>query len=341
MSIKVLVFDYRESEKNFFKNNKFQNFDITFYRESLNEETVKKIPEEELKNTTVVSVFITSEVTENVINSFKNLRIISTRSTGIDHINIRAAEAKNISIVNVEGYGSYSVAQFTIGLMIDLVRGIIPASRYVSDRKNLCTDFLGRDISKLTMGVVGTGAIGAAVCRLAMAFGMKILAYDLIERQELVKTSKVEYVDLEKLIKESDVISLHMPYTGENFHMFSTEQFDMMKNSAYIINTSRGEILDTVALYNALKNKKIKGAALDVVMCEEVSFRCDKLSKKLNTDFTCLQEAKAVKELAKMQNVIITPHIAYETQDAIDYLLESSFKGILDCVKGGNHYRVN
>ena len=95
MSIKVLVFDYRESEKNFFKNNKFQNFDITFYRESLNEETVKKIPEEELKNTTVVSVFITSEVTENVINSFKNLRIISTRSTGIDHINIRAAEAKN------------------------------------------------------------------------------------------------------------------------------------------------------------------------------------------------------------------------------------------------------
>ena len=212
MTIKMLVFDYRDSEKNFFGTHELENFEITFYNDSLTEETIKFLPEELLDSTSVISVFVNSQVTKNVIKAFKNLRIISTRSTGIDHIDKSSAEEKNISVINVEAYGTKSVAQFTIGLILTLVRNIIPASRFFLDGNIDCRDFIGRDLSELTLGIVGTGNIGFAVYKVAKAFGMKVLAYDLVQRQEL-KTNghDIEYVDFNTLLKRSDIITLHLP----------------------------------------------------------------------------------------------------------------------------------
>lgn len=337
MAIKMLIFDFRDSEKEFFKRNKFENFDITFFKESLNEDTVNNLTNEQLEQTAVISVFIDSEITPNVINKFKNLRTVSTRSTGIDHINHRACVDKNIDVINVGSYGARSVAQFTIGLMIALIRKIIPASRYVLNKDKFCESFIGRDISNLTIGVVGTGAIGASVCNLAKAIGMRVFAYDLTYRQELME--KVEYTDFNTLLSQSDVITLHVPYTGDNYHMISIEQFKMMKKDAYIINTSRGEILDTIALYEAIISGEIAGAGLDVVACEAYSFKCSQFAKHLGENMTCMKEAETVIKLVQMPNVIITPHVAYETQDAIDYLLEMTFKGIQDCIQGGSTFK--
>lgn len=337
MAIKMLIFDFRDSEKKFFEENKFENFDITFIKESLNEDTVDNLTPEQLEQTAVISVFIDSEVTQAVIDKFKNLRTVSTRSTGIDHINHKACVDKNIDVINVGTYGARSVAQYTMGLMIALIRKIIPASRYVLNKDSACDSFLGRDISKLTIGVIGTGSIGAAVCKLAHALDMKVLAYDLVHRQELLEV--VEYVDFDKLIRESDVVTLHVPYTGENQNMISAEQFKMMKKDAYIINTSRGEILDTIALYDAITSGEIAGAGLDVVSCETYSFKCNQFVKRLGEDMTCMREAETVEKLAQMPNVIVTPHIAYETQDAVDYLLEMTFKGIQDCIQGGSEFK--
>lgn len=339
MTIKMLMFDYRDSEKNFIKNKNLENFDITFFSESLNEDTVKTIDPGLLEQTNVISVFIDSEVSKEVIDAFKNLRIISTRSTGINHINHKAAMDKNIDVINVQSYGATSVAQYTIGLMIALIRKIIPASQYVLTKEKSCHSFVGRDISKLTIGIIGTGSIGASVCRLAHALGMKILTYDLVERKELCNEIPIEYTNLETLIKKSDIVTLHLPFTGENYHMISTPQLEFMKPSAYLINTSRGEILDTAALYKAIVENKIQGAALDVVSCETYSFKCNQFARRLGEDMTCMKEAELVNKLSKMPNVIITPHIAYETQDAIEYLLEMSFRGILDTVKGGNEFK--
>ena len=340
MAIKMLIFDFRESEREFFRGRDLDNFDITFFSESLNEETVKNLSEEILNNTNVVSVFINSELTENVINSFKNLRIISSRSTGIDHINRKTAEDKNIAVVNVEGYGSRSVAQYTFCLILALVRKLLSASKHIENKKLECKGYVGRDLSKLTLGVVGTGAIGVSVCKLANAFGMRVLAFDTIEKQELLNTTDTEYVDFNTLLIESDVITIHVPYTGKNKHMFSEEQFGIMKNTSYLINTSRGEIVDTKALYNAVSKGAIKGAGIDVVTCEDASFRCSQLAERLNLSFECLEEAKIVEELVKLPNVIVTPHIAYETQDSIDHILQMTFTGIIDCIKGGTSYRV-
>ena len=339
MAIKMLIFDYRDSEKNFFENNKNDDFDITFFYESLNDETVNNLSEEELNDTSIISVFINSEVTEEVINKFKNLRLISTRSTGIDHINKNAAEAKNIAIVNVEAYGSGSVAQYTICLIIALVRHLIPASKHLESKVS-CANYVGRDVSKLTLGVVGTGSIGIAVCKIALALGMKVLAYDKIEKQELINTTEIKYTDLNTLLKESDVVTLHLPYTGENKNMFAKDQFKIMKNTAYFINTSRGEIVNLRDLYEAIKNNTIQCAALDVVTCEYETFRCSQLSQDTGIPFECIEEAKIAVEMSTHPNIIITPHIAYETQDAINYILEQTFIGILDTIKGGTQYRA-
>ncbi len=341
MTIKMLVFDYRDSEKNFFGTHELENFEITFYNDSLTEETIKFLPEELLDSTSVISVFVNSQVTKNVINAFKNLRIISTRSTGIDHIDKSTADEKNISVINVEAYGAKSVAQFTIGLILALVRNIIPASRFFLDGNIDCRDFIGRDLSELTLGIVGTGNIGFAVYKVAKAFGMKVLAYDLVQRQEL-KTNghDIEYVDFNTLLKKSDIITLHLPYTGDNYHMFSAGQFKLMKKSAYLVNASRGELVCMKDLYEALCEGIIKGAALDVVTCEDISFRCENFAKMVNNNLKCVEETKILRDLAKLDNVIITPHIAYDTKDVIDYILNQTFIAISDIVKGGNSYRI-
>jgi D-lactate dehydrogenase len=329
------MFDFRGSEKEFFERNKLDNFDITFIEESLNEETVLNLSERTRNSAQIISVFIDSEITTHVLNSFNNLRLVSTRSTGFDHINLHACRKRNIAVVNVENYGSTSVAQYTIGLIIALVRNIPAAAGYITDKTKTCREFAGRDLSKMSIGIVGTGATGAAVTQICQTLGMQVFGFDLVEKKEL----KIRYTDFESLVKKSDIVSLHLPYTGNNLHMFSKREFDMMRQGAYFINTSRGELVHTVDLYDALSSGHLKGAALDVLTCENYSFACNKLARN-NPSHSCVVEVEAAKKLAGLPNVIITPHIAYETQDSIDYILEETFTGIMDFVKGGHLHRV-
>lgn len=338
MSVRMLVFDVRDCEREIFESEEFQNFDIALYKECLNEETVKNIPSDDLENAMAISVFLDSEVTENVINSFKNLRIISTRSSSIEHINKAVAVNKNIDVVNVEGYSSKTAAQFTIGLMIALVRNLIPLSKAYQTGETI--DFTGRDISQLTLGVIGTGMTGACVCKIAHALGMNVIAYDIVEKNELKNNTEINYVDLETLLKESDIITLHVPYTNESKNLITKKEFDMMKESAYLINTSKPKIVNMRDLYDALINKRIKGAALDIRLCNSVNTHCKQLQEKLNTKFECIEEAEIIKKLSLMSNVILTPQVAYKTDDVMKYILKTSITGIRDCIKGGTKFRA-
>lgn len=341
MSINMLVFDYRDTENSFFENNELQNFKFKFYKESLTPETVKTIPQDIKDETTVISVFVNSQVTKEVIDEFKNLRIITTRSTGYDHINSTATAEKNIAIINVQNYGATSVAQYTFGLILALVRNIIPAALCIKGIQTSRINFTGRDLSKMSIGVVGTGAIGSAVCKLAEAFNMKILAYDLKMKNELVEKCEVEYVDLPILLENSDIVTLHAPYTGENYHMIGKKEIDMMKQNAYLINTSRGELISLEELYNNLINNKLSGAALDVVSCEYVNFRCHDMNKSIgDVPLECVKENDYMLKLAELQNVIITPHIAYDTQDAVNYILQNTIDQIRDIIKSGHVFGV-
>ncbi|MBO6088308.1 hypothetical protein J6P92_08205 [bacterium] len=336
MAIKMLVFDVRDCEREFFESEKFENFEIKLYSNCLNEESVKKIPQEELDSAMVISVFLDSNLTEDVINSFRNLRIISTRSSSIEHINKHVTTLKNIDVVNVENYSFKTSAQFTIGLMIALVRNFKPLSQFVEKGETI--DFTGYDISKLTLGVIGTGATGAEVCRIAEAIGMKVLAYDIVEKQELKTQTGTQYTDLQTLLKVSDVVTIHLPYSMESKNLITKRELDMMKCSAYLINIARSGIVNLKDLRDALKNKKIQGAGLDIRTCDSVNPNCRKFASKVNLE--CYEETNIIKELAKMPNVIITPHVAYKTADVLEYILHTSIRGVLDCIKGGSSFKA-
>lgn len=337
----MIVFDFRDAEKKFFEDHNFKDFHITFFSESLNDSFVQTLPEELLEDTNIISVFINSDVTKDVIDKFKNLRIISTRSTGYNHICINSCQYKNIAVTNVVNYGETSVAQYTFGLITALVRKITKADRIMRKLEVPSTDFIGRDLSKLTLGVVGTGAIGSSVCKIGKHFGMKLLGYDINHKQELVDTLGLNYVSLEELVQNSDVVTLHLPFFPENYHMFNDDVFFKFKENSYFINTSRGELIDVAALYRQVESSRIKGVALDVLTCESVCLSCYQLSDKMDgKNLDCLNEALYVEKLMKYSNVIITPHIAYETQDAIDYILEKTMENIKDIISGDKLCRI-
>ena len=240
--------------------------------------------------------------------------MIATRSTGFDHIDIEECAKRNIRVVNVEQYGKTSISEFTIGLMLLLVRKILPAVRDMRRQDVNASRYIGRDVRNLRMGIIGTGAIGASVCHIAKMLGISLLAFDVVKNNNL--EGVVEYVDFETLLKNSDIVSLHIPYNKENHHIISSYELSIMKSGAYVINTARGELLDTMALYDALVSGKLAGCALDVHECEGIVLNVGNTLLNLeHADKSCIQRAVITQRLAELDKVIMTPHIAYNTQD--------------------------
>lgn len=335
--IKMLMFDYRESEKKYLNDNIRSDFDITFRTDCLNEYT--ELSEDERNNTTILSIFINSKIDENILQKFKNLQIITTRSTGYNHIDIEACRKRNISVYNIGDYGRTSVAQYTIGIILSMIRNVISASNDVRNRHIVHEKYEGRDISKLSLGIIGTGSIGSAVCELANIFGMKIYAHDIKINKNISKF--VEYVSFHELLRKSDIVSLHIPYIKECHHMISKKEFEIMKKGSYLINTARGELVDTKALYEAIKVGKLKGVALDVVECERLNSNIDDFEMTLKSaSCDCLESALLVQKLMEFENVIITPHIAYNTQESVEKILEIMFNDLKNYYKGIHTNRV-
>ena len=200
--MKMLMFDFRESERNFFNHNDFPDFDITFIKEPLNE--MSDLTQEQYDETDIISVFISSNICPEVLNRFKNLRVITTRSTGFNHIDIKYCSQNNIAVFNVEEYGQTSVAQYTFALIMTLVRNIFPA--YLDIQRNYINhvNYEGRNLENLTIGIIGCGAIGSAVAKIANSFNMKILINSITKQPEI--NHFVEYVQLEYLLKPSALV---------------------------------------------------------------------------------------------------------------------------------------
>lgn len=325
--MKMLFFDFRESEKEFFNNNSLNDFDIEFIKEPLNE--LSLLSEEQLEQTDVISVFISSNVTENVIKKFKNLRIITTRSTGYNHIDLKYCTQKNIAVFNVANYGESSVAQFTFMLILSLVRNLIPA--YIDIQRSMVNypSYEGRDINKLSIGILGCGSIGASVAKIADFFGMRVYVCSYEKNKEI--SNFAQYVSVDEMLAKSDIISLHLPYNAETHHIINEESFSKMKDGVYIINTARGELLDIVSLYNNLLSGHVKGAALDVVECENVAVSNNPLCEDSSN---CVAKALIIQKLLSRPDVIITPHIVYNTKESVETILKTTFNSIRDFSKG-------
>lgn len=326
----IVFFDVRDEELGML-NSFCQGYVCELIKEPLNDKTVVT---DSMKNAEVVSCFTFSRVSADVLKQFPNLKLIALRSVGFNHIDIDYCKKNNIQVVNSFGYGNVTVAEFAFGLMLDVARKV---SRAYMNLKNEHLDrdiYTGYELNNKKIGIIGTGAIGAEVVRIAKGFGMDVLAYDIYPKQELVEKYGVKYLSLDEVLKNSDIISLHSPLTDNNFHMINRDKINLMKPSAIIINTARGELIDTKALYEALSENKIFGAGIDVLEAENILIQPDAIVDfdYLTNDY--IKQTLVNERLLKLHNVVVTPHIAYNTKEAQDRILHITIDNINSFAKG-------
>jgi D-specific alpha-keto acid dehydrogenase len=240
---------------------------------------------------------------------------ISTRSIGFNHIDVKYAESIGLSVGNV-AYSPDSVADYTLMLMLMAVRNAKSIMLRAEVHDYRLNDVRGKELRDLTVGVVGTGRIGVAVMDRLRGFGCRVLAYD--NRP----TAAADYVSLDELIQQSDIVTLHTPLTADTHHLLNRQRIEQMKDGAFIINTGRGSLIDTEALIPALESGKLSGAALDVLEGEEGVFYADCRNKTI--------ESELVLRLQKQPNVLISPHTAFYTDHALSDTVENS---IINCLK--------
>ena len=231
-----------------------------------------------------------------VLQQCDHLKYISVAFTGLDHIDLAYCREHNIAVQNAAGYSTVAVSELAIGLMLDVMRRIT-ALDAVTRQGGSRGMFLGRELHGKTVGVVGTGAIGTATIRLLLAFGCKVVAYNRSEHEE-VKVLGVAYTDLDSLMRQSDIITLHVPMTPETHHLISRERIAMMKSNAILINTARGNVVDIPALAEALKSGRIAGAGIDVYEQEP--------------------PLPSNHPLTDAPNCVCVPHIGYASREAFD-----------------------
>lgn len=265
----------------------------------------------------VISVFVDCDVSKPVIDAVSSVRLIVAESTGVDHIDMAYAKERGIQVASVPGYGTTSVAEFTFGLMLDLSRHIYHASEQVREVGTFDVKaFQGFDLQGKTLGVVGTGRIGTHVAEIAKGFGMKVLACDAHPDQARAAAAGFTFVELPELVSKADIISLHVPYIPETHHLINADMFARMKQGVILINTARGEVVDTMALVAALKSGKVAGAGLDVLEGErELHREGDLITARVGEDHD-LRPLIGDHMLMDMPNVIVTPHIAFHSKEA-------------------------
>lgn len=248
----------------------------------------------------------------DVIKRCPDLKMISVAFTGVDHVGLDACRERGIVVCNAAGYSTPSVAELTFGLIFALLRNIVKSDAAVR-RGGTKEGLVGYDLCGKTLGIVGTGAIGTKVAEIGRAFGLKILAYSRSERAE-VKALGAEYTDLDTLLKESDIVTLHIPLNETTKGLISEDKLKLMKKTALLINTARGPVVDNAALADALKNGRIAGAGIDVFDMEP----------PLPEDY-CLLDAP---------NTVLTPHVAFATKEALERRAEIAFDNVAAWLDG-------
>ena len=290
-------------------------------------EEADRIDLDKISDAQVISVFIYSDLDAARLSQLPSLRMIATRSTGYNHIDTAFCRERNIVVSNVPSYGANTVAEHTFALLLSLSRNI-----YQARERTLRNDFSfhglqGFDLMGKVLGVIGTGQIGRHVVRIAKGFEMQVLAYDPQQDRAIIKELGFEYEDLDSLLAASDVISLHCPLTENTQHLIGKSAFMKMKKNVYLVNTARGGLIDTEALLWALDAGIVAGAGLDVLE-EEEAVREERELLSGRFDEGKLQAVLRNHVLAKHERVIITPHIAFNSREAVGRILDTTLQNI-------------
>jgi len=257
---------------------------------------------------------------EKAFNAAKNLKMISVWQTGYDHIDIKAATEKGVIVSNVPDYAFDSVAEMVFALSLNLLRKVHLADIGIRKGNFDWRDYIGNQLLGKTIGVIGTGSIGVRVIQIAHGFNMTVISVTSHPSEEKARRLGVKFVDLDTLLKESDIITLHVPLTSSTKNMIGTKELARMKTSAILINTARGKIVDEVALIKALREKQIGGAGLDVF---------DKEPLPLDSP------------LMKFENVALTPHIAFLSHESLEECTNVCVQNVEKFLEGKPQNAIN
>ena len=312
--MKIGFFNIRGDEDEFYQNALAGN-EVEFFTTSLTPDNLSQNRDFE-----IISVFTDSKVDASVIDALPNLKLIAARSTGFDHIDIKKCQEKEITVVNVPVYGETTVAEFAIALLLTIAKKIPQALISVKITEKFNREGLaGFDLKGKTLGVIGTGHIGASVIKIARGFDMQILAFDIAPNKELSESLEFSYISLEELLSKSDFISLHVPFLPSTQHLINQKNISFIKRGTVLINTSRGEVVETEALIHGLETGIISAAGLDVLE-NELSLRTDVEGNE--------EAARLNDKLIELSNVIVTPHIASNTKEAMDRIRQTTVDNI-------------
>ena len=302
----------------FDKVNEKYNYDIRYYKGHLNPNNVVLT-----QDTDVVCIFVNDTADAAVIDAMvdNGVKLLALRCAGFNNVDLKAAKGK-LPVVRVPAYSPYAVAEYSLALMLSLNRKIHRAYWRTRDGNFSLNGLMGFDMHGKTIGIIGTGKIAKILIRLLKGFGMRILAYDLYPDMKFAGEEGISYVSLDELYRESDIISLHCPLTDQTKYMIDKDSIDKMKEGVMIINTGRGQLINTNDLIEGLKEKKIAAAGLDVYEEEGEYFYEDKSDKIIDDD--------VLARLLSFNNVIVTSHQAFFTKEALHNIAETTLQNIED-----------
>ena len=260
---------------------------------------------------------LTDKIDARVIEAGERLKVISNYAVGYDNIDVEAATKRGIYVTNTPGVLTETTADLAWAILMAIARRVVEADKYVRAGRWVHAwgpkMMLGSDVHGKTLGIVGLGRIGSAVARRAKGFNMRVIYYDVIRREDLEGELGLEYKPLEELLKEADYITLHVPLTKDTYHLIGERELNMMKPTAYLINTSRGAVVDQRALYRALKERRIAGAALDVFEKEPID-----------------QDDP----LLELDNVVLTPHIGSASVETRKKMAMMAAENLVSVLRG-------
>lgn len=316
---KISFYNTKSYDKIFFDKKKAHyQMDIEYFKYKLNEKTVRLA-----EGSDAVVAFVNDTINERVIDKLCEfgIGVIAMRCAGFNNIDLAYAKDK-VKVLRVPAYSPYSVAEHTIGLLLSLNRKLYRAYNRTREFNFSLNGLTGFDLHGKTIGVVGTGNIGRAFMEICKGFQMDILAYDPYP----VKDSNIHYVDFQEICEKSDIISLHCPLVKENYHLINEKSIEKMKKGVFILNTSRGGLIDSEALLKGLISQKIGAAGLDVYEDETDIFYEDYSGKIVEDDI--------LTRLISMPNVFVTSHQAFLTKEALTNIAEATLENLSDYFEG-------
>lgn len=319
MAYKIAFFGAKPYDiASFDKVNEKYNYDIRYYKGHLNPNNVVLT-----QDTDVVCIFVNDTADAAVIDAMvdNGVKLLALRCAGFNNVDLKVAKGK-LPVVRVPAYSPYAVAEYSLALMLSLNRKIHRAYWRTRDGNFSLNGLMGFDMHGKTIGIIGTGKIARILIRLLKGFGMRILAYDLYPDMKFAGEEGISYVSLDELYRESDIISLHCPLTDQTKYMIDKDSIDKMKEGVMIINTGRGQLINTNDLIEGLKEKKIAAAGLDVYEEEGEYFYEDKSDKIIDDD--------VLARLLSFNNVIVTSHQAFFTKEALHNIAETTLQNIED-----------